>query len=100
MRGRCPFLQTSSYLRQSWLCHVACDSCGLAVPSRIPIAGEPGLGLAVVARHSVRCGKGMHLVHAIQLRQQVVADTSQDQLEPLERERLCGDYGAKLALND
>ena len=40
----------------------------------------------------------MRPAHAIQLRQQIVADTSQDQLEPLERERLCRDYGAKPGL--
>ena len=64
-RGRCPFPQTPSYLRQSWPCHVARDSCGLTVPSRIPIAGEPGSGLTVVARRSVRWGRGMRPAHAV-----------------------------------
>ena len=49
-------------------------------------------------RHSVRWGRGMHLAHAVKLRQQVVAGTSQDQLALLERERLCRNYGAKSGL--
>ena len=75
------------------------DSYGLAVPSRIQIAEEPGSGLIVAARHSVRWRRGMHLAHAVQLRQQVVADTSQDQLEPLEWERLGRNDGIKLGLD-
>ena len=63
--GRCPFPQTPSYLRQSWPCHAARDFCGLAVASRIPIAEEPGSGLAVVVRHSVRWGRGMRPAHAV-----------------------------------
>ena len=48
----------------------------------VGLRGDPNMeGLGNAVQRAL--GESMHLAHTIQLRQQVVADASQDQLEPL-----------------